>query len=73
MIYCRSMDEKTLQEQERMKSSLLAAVDLMEMGIALMRQNIARNLKGATPEIVDAELRRWLIEQPADFIPGAKD
>jgi len=52
-------------------SNLLEAVDLMEFGIALMRQNIARRLPNASSAHVDDELERWLIEQPTTFLPQA--
>lgn len=41
-----------------------ATIDLMEFGIALMRQNISRSLPGATQETLDRELQCWLSEQP---------
>ncbi len=48
-------------------ANFLAAIDLMDFSIALMRQNIARRLPGALDEEIDRELRRWLIEQPDCF------
>ena len=63
------MKEPGAQRSEKMRESLLSAIDLMEFGIRLMRQNISRALPDASKEQVDIELRRWLFEQPADFQP----
>jgi hypothetical protein len=49
---------------------LLEALELMEFGVALMRQNIRRQLPLASECKVEAELRRWLIDQPAQFRPS---
>ena len=46
---------------------LLVTLQVMELSIALMRQNIARKLPNASAAQIDAELRRWLIEQPEFF------
>ena len=56
-------------DNEQLKANLLASIDLMEFGVSLMRQNIARRLPNARPEQVDRELARWLIDQPKYFIP----
>ena len=47
----------------------LDAVDLIELGIALMRQNIARKLPDASEQHVDFELQRWLMCRESDFTP----
>ena len=41
-------------------SRLLAALDLMELGIELMRQNIARRNPEASEQEVNVELQRWI-------------
>jgi hypothetical protein len=50
-----------------LSTRLVAALELMEFGILLMRQNIKRSLPSAPETHVDAELRRWLIDQPPRF------
>jgi len=45
-------------------SRLLAALDLMELGIEMMRQNIARRSPGASREAVNAELQAWIENAP---------
>ncbi len=60
---------ETIQNSE-MRSRLFAALDLMDFGIRMMRQNIVRQLPGASPELIEAEYRRWMFEQPADFQIG---
>ena len=50
-----------------LSSRLASALELMEFGILLMRQNIKRSLPSAPETHVDAELRRWLIDQPPRF------
>ena len=62
--------ESTSSPPSKKAANLLAAIELMEFGIQLMRQNIARRLAGAPPERIEAELRRWLMEQPAQFAVG---
>lgn len=52
-------------------ANLLVTVDLMEFSITLMRQNIARRLPNAKNAIIERELKRWLIEQPQDFIASS--
>ena len=54
-----SADEKT----GIMIRRLLEALDLMEFGVALMRQNLVRRYPGATPSEIAAKLDRWLIWQ----------
>ena len=54
---------------EQRIANLLAAVDLMEFAIMLMRQNIVRHLPEAGGAIIEGELKRWLIEQPRYFVP----
>lgn len=51
-----------------MRTRLLQALDLMELGIELMRQNIARQLEGESAEHIQKELNRWLFQQPPHFI-----
>lgn len=63
------MRNAELDRKNAMRISLLAAVDLMEFGMRLMRQNIARKLPTADPSHIDSELNRWLFEQPVNFIP----
>lgn len=63
------MDHEDHDIASKNRAALIAAVDLMEFGIRLMRQNISRALPGATPNHVDAELRRWLFDQPEFFRP----
>ena len=63
------MKNAEVDREKAMRDSLIATLDLMEFGIRLMRQNIARKLSGAEPSHIDAELSRWLFEQPVDFIP----
>jgi len=53
--------------EQALVGRLLAAVELMDFGVALMRQNITRKMPGAPPEKISQELRRWLIEQPEHF------
>ena len=55
-----------------MVDRLLATVDLMEFGVDLMRQNIARKLPGATPQKIESELQRWLMDQPARFVASER-
>lgn len=43
---------------------LLETLDLMDFGIALMRQNIRRAFPAASEELVDRKLERWLLEEP---------
>lgn len=57
-------------DHEGMKASLLAGLELMEFSILLMRQNIVRRLANASPARIEAELRRWLLEQPERFLVG---
>jgi len=61
-----NFDSAQLKE---MKANLLVAVELMDVGIQLMRQNIVRQIPGASNEHIDSELKRWLMEQPVNFIP----
>ena len=57
-------------EDPKMKSDkLLAALDLMEFAIELMRQNLIRKLPKASPMIIESELNRWLMQQPNKFVP----
>ena len=51
------------------RERLLQTLDLMEFGIALMRQNIIRARPCATSDEVEKELDRWLFDQPEVFIP----
>lgn len=60
--------QSNLETKRAMAVRLLAALELMDFSIALMRQNIARKLPGVTPEKVTSELRRWLIDQPRHFV-----
>jgi hypothetical protein len=48
---------------------LLATLDLMEFGIAVMRQTIVRRFPDASNEEIVAELNRWLLDQPHCFLP----
>ena len=64
------MNKPTTDNEHSAARRLLEALDLMEFGIELMRQNIVRALPGASKELIDSELNRWLMEQPAQFIPG---
>ncbi len=57
-------------ESKEMQTRMLAALELMDFGINLMRQNIARQLPKASKEFIDAEFRRWMMDQPRDFVPG---
>lgn len=61
-------EQNTAPSPAEMGERLLAALDLMEFSIELMRQNIARELPDAPPEKIEEELARWLIEQPSPFI-----
>jgi len=62
------MKRASPEENEKMTARLFAALELMEFNRELMRQNIRRSLPHAAPERIDAELRRWLIDQPSRFV-----
>lgn len=47
---------------------LLAGIDMMEFGLELMRQNIARRMPNATSAEQDAELAKWLSEEPGTLV-----
>lgn len=57
-------------DTKRYRENLIAAAELSDLGIALMRQNIARALPNSSREIIDRELLRWLVEQPSHFVPN---
>ncbi len=59
----------SLPNAEARVARLTAAMELMAFGIELMHHNIKRQLPHASPEYVEAELSRWLFEQPAVFAP----
>jgi hypothetical protein len=61
------LDNKLIAER------LLVALDLMEFGIDIIRQNIKRKLKGESNEQINAELNRWLFEQPNNFVPKSSN
>jgi len=63
-------ESKGHRESSMLIAWLLDAIDLMESGIQLMRQNVVRRWPNASPGQVDAELERWLFEQPVDFDGG---
>ena len=65
------MAKNAVENNTKMVNRLLAAIEMMEFSILLMRQNIARQLPVAAPEQIDAELRRWLIDQPTPFVVRA--
>jgi|LakMenEpi03Aug12_release.lakeMendotaPanAssembly.Ray.scaffolds.fasta_scaffold3892494_1 hypothetical protein len=44
------------------KSRLLAALDLMELGFALKRQNLKREMPRASEKEIDARLQSWILE-----------
>jgi hypothetical protein len=48
---------------------LQAALDLMETGTALMRQNLRREHPGLSADELDALMFQWLCARPADA-PG---
>lgn len=58
-INSKSTKEKQ-PESESASARLLAALDLMELGISIMRQNIVRKNPGAPAEKINAELQAWL-------------
>ncbi len=66
------MNRVSLEAQNKSIKKLLSVVDLMEFSIRMMRQNIVRALPGAGQDIIDAELRRWIFEQPVHFVIGEK-
>ncbi len=65
------MPKDSSEDNTKMVDRLRAAIEMMEFSILLMRQNISRQLPGAAPEQIDAELRRWLIDQPSPFVVKA--
>ena len=54
-------DQHQRQLQEGYAARLMAALDLMELGIEIMRQNIIRRRPDATPQAVGAELQAWIL------------
>jgi hypothetical protein len=48
-----------------LRERLLAAIDLMEFGIDLMRQNFRRRHPQASEEEIEMMLQSWLSEEPA--------
>ena len=45
-----------------MRDRLLSAVDMMEFGIALMRQNLTRRFSEAGEAETELRLQKWLFE-----------
>lgn len=56
-----------MQEKPNIKDSkagrLHAALDLMQFGIEIMRQNIIRKMPAATQETVNSLLQKWIEKQ----------
>ena len=55
------------QSTRKSRDKLLAAFEMLEFGVGLMRQNIARRMKGASQDQIDAELQRWISQQSSLF------
>jgi hypothetical protein len=45
-------------------ASLLAAFDLHETGVEIMRQNLRRRDPAASDHDIDAQLQAWLLHRP---------
>ncbi|MCB0338015.1 MAG: hypothetical protein KDD53_00355 [Bdellovibrionales bacterium] len=61
------MVEQKINIADIRASRLLETVELMEFGVALMRQNITRMLPNSSKEAIESELQRWLFNQPDVF------
>lgn len=66
--YSLAMFKEVFPPESEKAVRLRAALELMSVGNELMRQTIRRHLPEASPERVESELRRWLIDQPQDFL-----
>lgn len=53
--------------EENLAAKFIATIDLMEFGIQLMRQNLARKHPKASAEFINQELQRWINERPTVF------
>jgi len=53
------------KDQRVLRERLLDAIDLMEFGIELMRQNLQRRHPEASEEEINAMLQSWQFEEPA--------
>jgi|GEM_PF-6744366 len=56
---------QTTLSQAILRERLLAAIDMMEFGLELMRQNIKRNHPDASEQERSTMLERWQFEAPA--------
>lgn len=56
------LDQRTSTPAERFRATL----DLIEVGIGLMRQNLVRKHPGADDATIERRLREWLWRQPAE-------
>jgi len=52
-------------DQSVLRERLLEAIDLMEFGIELMRQNLRRRHPEASEEEINIRLESWQFEEPA--------